>query len=551
MKRTLFLILGIILCLVLAVGVYFWATSMIDSLYAYRSPLKDNAPQPGFALGESSTRRVVIILVDGLRLDTSLDAEIMPTLARLRDMGATADMHSHAPSYSEASYIAILTGAWPEINDGPALNLDYGEIFTTTQDEIFTSAKNSGLKTAISGYYWFEELLPQSSIDHSFYTPGEDMDADREVVDAALPWLDDPTLALVLIHLDQVDFAGHYEGGGGSAGWNEAAVRVDELLAEVLAKLDLEQDTIIVLSDHGHLDIGGHGGDEPVVTTEPLVLAGRSIEPGNYGDVNMVDFAPTVAALLGTSLPASTQGHVLTDLLALPSAITTNLPAAMNSQQIQLVKAYSTAIGIPLSAGSLDDLNTIQDYQAVMQSLRQTKLGQQRLPMIIICSIVAAALIALTIIFWKKQMPWLLLGVVIFVLVFNLLYFFAGHLRYSFSTLSSAMGIIISAALFGLIAFLPAWLFVGLITKQFLLKSIDAANRTLALTFTIIGALAIPVLVHVALNGFLVTWTLPNIQWTYIGLIYMIQVLVVAVVGLLFTGITALTILIVRKVRKA
>ena len=103
MKRTLFLAIGILVCLVLVAGVYFWATSMIDSIYAYRSPLKDNAPQPGLVLGQPATRRVVVILVDGLRLDTSLDASVMPTLEQLRQSGASAIMHSTSPSYSEAA----------------------------------------------------------------------------------------------------------------------------------------------------------------------------------------------------------------------------------------------------------------------------------------------------------------------------------------------------------------------------------------------------------------------------------------------------------------
>jgi hypothetical protein len=551
MKRILYLIGGIVLSLVIAAGMYFWATSMIDSMYAHRSPLVNDPPKAGAPLGQPATRRVVIILVDGLRLDTSLDAAIMPTLAQLRSDGASAVMHSRAPSYSEPSYVAILTGAWPDINDGPSLNLDYGEIFQTTQDEIFTNAKQAGFTTAISGFNWFEELFPQSSFDYAYYTAGEDKVADRAVVNAALPWLDDPTINLVLIHLDQVDYAGHHEGGGGSSGWNEAANRCDGLIAEILAKLDLAQDTVIVLSDHGHLNVGGHGGTEQVVTTEPFVIAGKGIRPGVYGNINMVDVAPTIASLLGISLPASTQGQVLTDMLALPEKTLANLPAAMINQQTQLVNAYSVAIGVPIPAGSLDGLNSVSGYQEVMQNLRQTRLSHQRLPAIIICSLLLIGLLALGVIFWKKQMPWLLLGIVIYGVCFNLLYLFLGHLRYSFSTLSSAMGIIINTALFCLLAYLPAWLIIGLGTKQFTLKPIDAANRSFALTFTIAGALAIPILIHVALNGLLVTWALPDFLWMYIGLISMIQLLMVVIVGLLYTGISVITASIVRKLRKS
>ena len=77
----------------------------------------------------------------------------------------------------------------------------------------------------------------------SYYTPGEDQVADRAVVDAALPWLRNGAYQLVLIHLDQVDYAGHYEGGPRDPRWEQAARRVDDLLREIVAELDLTQDT--------------------------------------------------------------------------------------------------------------------------------------------------------------------------------------------------------------------------------------------------------------------------------------------------------------------
>ena len=191
MKKTNLLIIIVltVASILIAVGAYFWATGMIDSNYAYRSPIKDTAPSPGTALGEPASGRMVLVLIDALRYDTSLKTDVMPTLAALRQQGASALMHSRPPSFSEPGYSTLLTGAWPDINDGPVFNLDYEDIPTFTQDNLFSAAKRIGLSTAVSGYYWFEKLIPQVDVDFSFYTPGEDAAADREVVDAALPWL--------------------------------------------------------------------------------------------------------------------------------------------------------------------------------------------------------------------------------------------------------------------------------------------------------------------------------------------------------------------------
>jgi len=163
---------GLIICLAVAIVAYFWATGLISSLYAFRSPLKNNPPQPGSSLGQPASRQVVFVLIDALRLDTSLQAETMPTLSRLRQQGASATMHSRPLSFSEPGYSTLLIGAWPALNDGPAANLDYAEIPSWTQDNLFSAASRAGLHTAISGYYWFEKLIPQNAVSASFYTPG-------------------------------------------------------------------------------------------------------------------------------------------------------------------------------------------------------------------------------------------------------------------------------------------------------------------------------------------------------------------------------------------
>jgi len=51
---------------------------------------------------------------------------------------------------------------------------------------------------------------------------------------------------LVLIHLDQVDHAGHHEGGPNSPAWDEAAARVDSMIGQIAGELDFSQDTLVV-----------------------------------------------------------------------------------------------------------------------------------------------------------------------------------------------------------------------------------------------------------------------------------------------------------------
>ena len=182
------ILLSIAACLIVAVVAYFWATSLMASLYDYRSPLKDTPPAPGESVGLPHTRRIVLILIDALRYDTSTQANVMPFLDQLRAQGASAKMHSRTPSYSAPGYSVLLTSAWPDVSDGPAMNPTGKDLPRTwTQDNLFTAAQRAGLKTAVSGFFWFQGLIPQDAVTSSFYTEGEDNAADREVVDAALP----------------------------------------------------------------------------------------------------------------------------------------------------------------------------------------------------------------------------------------------------------------------------------------------------------------------------------------------------------------------------
>ncbi len=46
-KLILKIILKILACLLLAAGAYFWATGLLDSVFSYRSPLRDTPPAGG------------------------------------------------------------------------------------------------------------------------------------------------------------------------------------------------------------------------------------------------------------------------------------------------------------------------------------------------------------------------------------------------------------------------------------------------------------------------------------------------------------------------
>ncbi len=541
MKPYRWIILGILGCLCIVALAYFWAIGLMDSLYTYRSPLAANPPAPGPAIGEPLTRRVVLVLIDALRYDTSLKQEVMPFLNELRGRGAWAAMRSRPPSYSAPGYSVLMTGAWPELSDGPAMNPEGNQLPRTwTQDNLFSAAHRAGWKTAVSGYFWFEGLIPQADVDAAFYTPGEDAAADREVVDAALPWLESGDYQLVLIHLDQVDYAGHHEGGPRSPNWDAAASRSDGLLREIVSSLDLEQDTVVVFSDHGQIDAGGHGGQDPIVLIEPFVMDGAGVAPGQYDDMDMVDVAPTVAALLGTNIPATAQGQVLTEMLRLSNSDQAKITSASIAQQRTLYETYAKAMRVELVPISLDPNHyPVTIFQSVMTSIENDRLNRERLPRFAL--VFALALLPAYLLFIKRgtKVIWLLGGALAYILLFNLRYAILDRRTYSLSSVASADDIILYTAITALIAFGATWLSVMLGLRAFKEKPIRFAETSFALTFVTLYLTSLPALWSFALNGALITWSLSDFGSMFLGFLSILQSLVIAVLGLALAGVSA------------
>jgi hypothetical protein len=501
----------------------------MDSLTEYRSPLANDPPAPGEILGPPLTGRVVFILVDALREDTSLNTQVMPFLETLRQQGAWATMHSIPPTYSSPSWTTLLTGAWSDISDSQPINPpDNDSVRPFTQDSIFDAAERAGLQTAVSGFDWFDGMLANDGVDAGFYTEGEDDAADREVVAAALPWLQGSDYQLIVVHLDQVDWAGHHEGGPQDPNWNAAASRADAMIAELVSHLDLSIDTLIVLADHGQIDRGGHGGQDPVTMLEPFIMTGAGVIPGHYDDVHMVDIAPTIAALIGLQVPGSNQGRVLDEMLSASPQHAATMKEVVGTQHANLLSAYQQAIGVPsLPRQSIEET-------------RLVRLDRERLPRGIIALLLA--LIPAAILFSQRstRTARLLGGAVFYLLLFNLIYGIIVGKTFSLSSVYSADDLIFSTGQYAGIALLIAWLLTMLVLRAFSEKASSAARTSLALALTTLYLLSLPLLWSYFRNGLLVGWTLPDVASMFFGFLSVLQGLFVSVISLLLAGVTAI-----------
>jgi hypothetical protein len=140
----------------------------------------------------------------------------------------------------------------------------------------------------------------------------------------------------------------------------------------------------------------------------------------------------------------------------------------------------------------------------------------------------------------KKKLLWLAGGAIVYALLFNFRYAILDGRTYSLSSVDGQIWLITYTAVTAFIALVIGWLVAMLRSRAFQAGSRKAAGTSLGFVFFTIYLLALPILVNFAINGIVVTWTLPEFYTSYIALLSLIQWIFVAAFGLVLTGAAAL-----------
>lgn len=297
----------------LALAAASWTSvTRYESRYAFRADLP-----PGDPLAD----RVVLVVLDGIRLDVSRQ---MPELQALGERGSSGLMQAALPSLSNPNRTVLVTGAWPEVNGvtNNALHLP------PPIDSVFSLATAAGIPAAAAGSSIWGRAFGEYLEGHLlFQQEGPEIGAEaaelirwqEERCAEEIDFLRGYRSGFVAVGIPSADSAGH-DYGGESETYHEVALAVDHCLGSVVASLDDGRTAFVVASDHGHIHrrgAGGHGGAEPEVVEVPLVLVGRGIRQSNGWAARMIDVASTMSALLGLPLPATNQGDPLWQALDL------------------------------------------------------------------------------------------------------------------------------------------------------------------------------------------------------------------------------------------
>jgi len=334
-----------------------------NAVAEYRSPyLFELEPQD--EMGRAATEGVMLIIVDGLRLDNSKKLE---TFNRARAAGADLSAVVGQPSLSDPAAAVIPSGTWQEIH-GVTTNWYEGELRV---DHLFDAARRSGKTTAvIAGKGWVD--LYGGDMDRMYEFDDSDPAYDEQVYRQALAVItgEEPLPDLLVVHFGGLDHASHAYGGVSPQAMATAEV-IDGYIADLLDAWDLSRRTAILTSDHGHIDSGGHGGWEEEVLNVPLVFVGQAVDPGPKEAARQVDIAPTICALLGMSMPSHTVGTVLDEVITLPPSDLARALITLGLARYEFSRSYVATVAEPVPSRFPDAM------EAVLAAANQVEEGSR------------------------------------------------------------------------------------------------------------------------------------------------------------------------------
>jgi hypothetical protein len=558
MRKYAHVVLNLLILAAAAVGAYRGADALQRSVVTYRSPLSEALVPPGEPM-PAQTQRVVVVVIGGLGYAAtgSLD---MPNLEALLEAGASAPMISRPPTYASPTWTTMVTGAWPELNNAPILKTDASDLRPIALDQLFAAARDARLRTAIAGPEAWKQLLPAGTPDASFYTPQEDAIANGQVAQAALTFIGDSQYKLVWVYFGQVNAAGRASRVDSPA-YANAAWQVDSHLRQITRLLDLSKSVLIVTSDHGLTQDGRWGGGESALTRLPFVMIGQHILPGDYSPVYQIDLAPTIAALLGTRLPAATQGRPLYEMMQPNAETLTRGQLQLATQKVALGDAYLMQMGEEgLSQATHQDLIGAQqtmlngnhagalqlaklvaeEATAEMASARADRIAGERLWRL--AGVVIGLLLSL-LFFWGWRGPNSLANIIgggTAMAIYYGLYRLGGY-TFSLSAVGAPDLFVTSLVRYAVIGLAAG----GLLVLAWLLYQDERrwsaaliAGYDYGLFATFLSAL--PALVGYWQHGATVRWYLPDLGLTLLHFTALIQAGVVALLALLLPWLVAL-----------
>lgn len=225
--------------------------------------------------------KILVIGIDGLNLDSALASS--PSIAGLKDSAFFTELTMQAPTWSGPSWSTLLTGSTHDqhgvrdnsfnghhlLHRPDLLSLAYFQDQSTT---TFAAAgwpplvDPAGLGPVIHERREQQKALLHRVIVRDGETYGYSV-IDGEIFAASLYAIEKHGPDVSFVYFCGVDEAGHVFGSMGDE-YKGAIARIDTYVENLVKAISTratadEPWLVVITTDHGHLDAGGHGGDSP------------------------------------------------------------------------------------------------------------------------------------------------------------------------------------------------------------------------------------------------------------------------------------------------
>jgi len=256
----------------------------------------------------------IIFAVDGLGGNVARDTTL-PNFREFRsDSAYSFSARGVMPTVTFPNFASMISGAGPE---------QHGVTSNEWRPDKFTIAPSC---KGVGGHFptvfgLLREARPSAKLGMFFDGSGFPFIAEEGVPDKigkaqgpdatlamALDYITSEKPALVFLHVDLMDHAGHTEGWESPA-YQEALAHCDKLLGQIMARLRetrmLATTMILITADHGGVG-KRHGGNSMTELEIPWMLRGPGVAAGKELTVpiNTFDTASTIAEIFGLRQPA-------------------------------------------------------------------------------------------------------------------------------------------------------------------------------------------------------------------------------------------------------
>lgn len=281
-----------------------------------------------------SAAKLLLIGIDGLRIDRAFGTGLAPALDGLRADGHFVRSTVEGPTISGPSWATILTGA-THAEHGIGDNMMRGHRLAEHPDFLTRAWQQDPDTTTYAAAGW-PNLTDPAGLGPIIQLRPDQIHAGQHHVISLNGELYgyraiDPDIAgraklaisyggpdLSFVYFCQTDDTAH-NFGTLTPEYDEAIVATDQrvaaLLAEVDARVALHGETwiVAVTTDHGHVDAGGHGGHSPEETQTFLLTAVRGAElpkelPGRLAPREFVSWLMDLRTQLGDPAQHDTHG---------------------------------------------------------------------------------------------------------------------------------------------------------------------------------------------------------------------------------------------------